>query len=176
MLCRIPDFGKIDTTSCEVNLIFRNTKFSRKNPSKHRGKEVAAIGFFPEDCEQLLNAMNISSASSASAQAIAAMERSRVSSTAAEARRSAEQATAAQVQTKRAVQQAAAAPREENRISPDIRQITAREVRRESGENRSENVRRIGEQMAAKFREVARRSEGVRANGNSERESFSAVA
>jgi len=120
--------------------------------------------------------MNISSASSASAQAIAAMERSRASSTAAEARRSAEQATAAQVQTKRAVQQAAAAPREENRISPDIRQITAREVRRESGENRSENVRRIGEQMAAKFREVARRSEGVRASGNSERESFSAVA
>jgi hypothetical protein len=49
-------------------------------------------------------------------------------------------------------------------------------VRRESGENRSENVRRIGEQMAAKFREVARRSEGVRASGNSERESFSAVA
>ena len=120
--------------------------------------------------------MNISSASSASAQAIAAMERSRASSTAAEARRSAEQATGAQVQTKRAVQQAAAAPREESRISPDIRQITKQEVRRESEENRSENVRRIGEQMAAKFREVARRSEGVRATGNRERESFSAVA
>jgi hypothetical protein len=65
------------------------------------------------------------------------------------------------VQTKRAVQQAAAAPREESRISPDIRQITKSEVRRGSEENRSENVRRIGEQMAAKFREVARRSEGV---------------
>jgi hypothetical protein len=111
------------------------------------------------------------------------MERSRTSSTAAEARRSAEQArrsaeqaTAEQVQTKRAIQQTAAAPREQNRISPDIRQITAREVRRESEENRSENIRRIGEQMAAKFREVARRSEGVRATGNGERESFSAVA
>ena len=121
-------------------------------------------------------AMTISSASSASAQAMAAMERSRASSTAAEVRRSSEQATAAQVQTKRAVQQAAAAPREENRISPDIRQITKREIRRESEENRSENIRRIGEQMAAKFREVARRSEGVRATGNRERESFSAVA
>ena len=120
--------------------------------------------------------MNISSASSASALALAAMERSRASSTAAETRRSAEQATAAQVQTKRAIQQAAAAPRGENKISQDIRQITAREVRRESEENRSENVRRIGEQMAAKFREVARRSESVRAAGNGERESFSAVA
>jgi hypothetical protein len=121
-------------------------------------------------------AMTISNASSAAAQAMAAMERSRASSTAAEARRSSQQAAAAQVQTKRAVQQAAAAPREESRISPDIRQITKSEVRRESEENRSENVRRIGEQMAAKFREVARRSEGVRATGNRERESFSAIA
>jgi hypothetical protein len=120
--------------------------------------------------------MTISSTSSASAQAYAAMARSRASSGATEIRRSAEQAAAEQVQTKRAVQQAAAAPREENRISPDIRQITAREVRREVEENRSENLRRIGEQMAAKFREVARRSENVRATGNSERESFSAVA
>lgn len=124
--------------------------------------------------------MTISSASSAYAsayaRAIAARERSSASSTASEDRHSAEQPTAAQVQTKRAVQQATAAPREENRISPDIRQITAREVRRDSEQNRSENIRRIGEQMAAKFREVARRSEGIRANGNSERESFSAVA
>ena len=176
MLCRIPDRWKINTTSCEVNFIFGNSKFPRKTSTKQHGKEVAAIGFFLKDFEQPLNNMNISSASSTSAQAIAAMERSRANSTTAEARRSAEQATAAQVQTKRAIQQAAAAPREENRISPDIRQITTREVRRESEENRSENVRRIGEQMAAKFREVARRSEGVRANGNSERESFSAVA
>ena len=120
--------------------------------------------------------MTISNASSASAQVYAALARSRASSSAAEIRRSSEQAAAEQVQTKRAIQQAAAAPREENRISPDIRQITKREVRRESDENRSENIRRIGEQMAAKFREVARRSEGVRATGNSERESFSAVA
>jgi hypothetical protein len=120
--------------------------------------------------------MTISSASSAAAQAMAAMERSRANSMAAEAKRFSEQAAAAQVQTKRALQQTAAAPREESRISPDIRQITKREVRRESEENRSENVRRMGEQMAAKFREVARRSEGVRATGNSERESFSAVA
>ncbi len=124
--------------------------------------------------------MTISSASSAyasaSARAIAARERSSASSTASEDRRSAEQPAATQVQTKRAVQQATAAPREENRISPDIRQITAREVRRDSEQNRSENIRRIGEQMAAKFREVARRSEGIRANGNSERENFSAVA
>jgi hypothetical protein len=120
--------------------------------------------------------MTISNASSAAAQTMVAMERSRASSAAAEARSSAGQAAVAQVQTKRAVQQVAAAPREESRISPDIRQITKREVRRESQENRSENIRRIGEQMAAKFREVARRSEGVRASGNSERESFSAVA
>ena len=104
------------------------------------------------------------------------MERSRANNTAAEVRRTSEQAAAAQVQTKRAVQQADPAPREENRISSDIRQMTKREVRRESEENRSENIRRLGEQMAAKFREVARRSEGIRATGNRERESFSAVA
>ena len=120
--------------------------------------------------------MNISSASSASALSLAAMERSRANTLAAAARSSAEQASAAQVQTKRAVQQAAPAPRQETRISQDIRQVTVREVRRESDENRTENLRRIGEQMAAKFREVARRSESVRATGNGERESFSAVA
>lgn len=120
--------------------------------------------------------MTISSASSSSAVALAAMERSRASSQAAETKRSAEQSAAKQVQTKRAIQQAATVPREENRISPDIRQITSREVRQELEENRSENVRRLGEQMAAKFREVARRSENIRASGNRERESFSAVA
>ncbi len=79
-------------------------------------------------------------------------------------------------QTQRVIKQAAAAPTGENRISQDIRQMAARETRREVEANRSENIRRIGEQMAVKFREMARRSETARLTGNSEREGFSAVA
>jgi hypothetical protein len=116
--------------------------------------------------------MNISSVSQAAAfhdgAAQKAVQQSRQARQEA-AQRSVEVAQASKVQTQRAVRQASAAPSGENRISRDIRQVA-------DAENRSEGLRRISEQMALKFREMARRSESARLVGNSEREGFSAVA
>lgn len=123
--------------------------------------------------------MNISSASKAAAFQDAAAQKSlkqtRQSKQEA-SQQTTETAQAVKVRNRRAVQQAAAAPEGGNRISQDIRQITAKENRRAVEANRSDNLRRIADQMAVKFREMARRSEPARSVGNSEREGFAAVA
>lgn len=123
--------------------------------------------------------MNISSVSKAAAFHEAASQKSVQQSRQVRqevAQQAAEAAQAVQVRNRRAVQQAAAAPEGGNRISQDIRQITASENRRAVEANRSDNLRRIAEQMEVKFREMARRSEAARSVGNSEREGFAAVA
>ncbi len=123
--------------------------------------------------------MNISSVSKAAAFHEAANQRSIDQSRQARqeaAQQAAESAQAVKVRNRQAVQQAAAAPSGENRISRDIRQVAARENRREMQVDRDNSLRRVAEQMAVKFREMARRSESARGAGNSERENFSAVA
>ncbi len=123
--------------------------------------------------------MNVSSVSSAAAFQEAARQRSVEQSRQARqeaAQQSSEAAQAVKVRNRQAVRQAAAAPAGENRISRDIRQIAARETRREVEANRENTLRRTAEQMEVKFREMARRSESARRIGNSEREGFSAVA
>jgi hypothetical protein len=123
--------------------------------------------------------MNVSSASSAAAFQEAARQRSVDQSRQVRqeaAQQAVESAQAVKVRNRQAVQQAAAAPSGENRISQDIRQMAKRESRREVEANRENNLHRTAEQMAVKFREMARRSESARRVGNSEREGFAAVA
>jgi hypothetical protein len=122
--------------------------------------------------------MNVSSASSAAAFQEAARQRSVDQSRQVRqeaAQQAVESAQAVKVRNRQAVQQAAA-PLGENRISQDIRQMAKRESRREVEANRENNLHRTAEQMAVKFREMARRSESARRVGNSEREGFAAVA
>ena len=123
--------------------------------------------------------MNISSVSKAAAFHDAAAQKS-VQQTRQARQEASQQATEAaqgvKVRNQQTVRQAAAAPSGENRISQDIRQVTAQENRRAAEANRSDNLRRIADQMAVKFREMSRRSESARSIGNSEREVFSAVA
>lgn len=123
--------------------------------------------------------MNVSSASSAAHFQESARQRSvdksrQVSQEA--ARQAAESAQAVKIRNRQAVQQAASAPSGENRISQDIRQMSDRESGREVEANRQNRLRQTAEQMAVKFREMARRSESSRRAGNSEREGFSAIA
>jgi hypothetical protein len=123
--------------------------------------------------------MNVSSASSAAAFQEAARQRSVDQSRQVRqeaAQQAVESAQAVKVRNRQAVQQAAAAPSGENRISQDIRQMAKRDSRREVEANRENNLHRTAEQMAVKFREMARRSESARRVGNSEREGFAAVA
>ena len=123
--------------------------------------------------------MNISSSSSAAAFQEAARQRSVEQSRQVRqeaAQQTSEAAQAVKVRNRQAVQQAAAAPSGGNKISQDIRQMADRESRREVEANRENRLRQTAEQMAVKFREMARRSESARRVGNSEREGFSAIA
>ncbi|MFM8364986.1 MAG: hypothetical protein ACKOAS_07530 [Verrucomicrobiota bacterium] len=123
--------------------------------------------------------MNISSSSSAAAFQEAARQRSVEQSRQVRqeaAQQTSEAAQAVKVRNRQAVQQAAAAPSGGNKISQDIRQMADRESRREVEANRENRLRQTAEQMAVKFREMARRSESARRVGNSEREGFSATA
>lgn len=123
--------------------------------------------------------MNVPSASSAAAFHEAARQRSVDQSRQVRqdaVRQSAEAAQAVKIRNRQAIQQAAAAPSGETRISQDIRQMADRESLREVEAGRQNRLRQTAEQMAVKFREMARRTESARRTGNSEREGFAAVA
>ncbi len=60
--------------------------------------------------------------------------------------------------------------------SRDLRQLVARSEAGGPNDTRAENRRRSEEQQAAYAREMARRSEYIRREGNTVRESFQAVA
>jgi len=70
-------------------------------------------------------------------------------------------------------------PRAESSVmqtSRDLRQLVGRSMRNETDGIRAENRRRSEEQQAAYAREMARRSEYIRREGNTVRESFQAIA
>lgn len=70
-------------------------------------------------------------------------------------------------------------PRAESSVmqtSRDLRQLVGRSMRNETDGIRAENRRRSEEQQVAYAREMARRSEYIRREGNTVRESFQAIA
>jgi rubrerythrin len=94
-------------------------------------------------------------------------------------RRAREQQSAARstkVQSAVAVRQSPRAESSVMQTSRDVRQLLARSMREESYEVRAEGRRRFEEQQAAYSRELARRSEYIRQDGNSIRENFRAIA
>jgi hypothetical protein len=94
-------------------------------------------------------------------------------------RRAQEQQSAAKstkAQSAVAVRQSPRAESSAMQTSRDVRQLVARSMREESHEVRAEGRRRFEEQQAAYSRELARRSEYIRQDGNSIRENFRAIA
>jgi hypothetical protein len=94
-------------------------------------------------------------------------------------RRAQEQQSAAKstkAQSAVAVRQSPRAESSTMQTSRDVRQLVARSMREESDGVRAEGRRRFEEQQAAYSRELARRSEYIRQDGNSIRENFRAIA
>ena len=85
-------------------------------------------------------------------------------------------ARAVKAQSAQAVRQSPRAESSVMQTSRDVRQLVARSMRDESNEVRVENRRRTEEQQAAYAREMARRSEYIRKEGNTIRENFRAIA
>ena len=85
-------------------------------------------------------------------------------------------ARAVKAQSAQAVRQSPRAESSVMQTSRDVRQLVARSMRDESNDVRVENRRRTEEQQAAYAREMARRSEYIRKEGNTIRENFRAIA
>lgn len=86
------------------------------------------------------------------------------------------QSRAVKTESAAAVRQSPRAESSVMQASRDLRQLVARSMRGETDGIRAENRRRSEEQQAAYAREMARRSEYIRREGNTVRESFQAVA
>ncbi len=116
------------------------------------------------------NFQSISNRASQSAQAVrdAAIDRA--------AQESQARAKAAKAQSAAAVGQPQGVEASPAQASRDLRQLVARSAPDETSGIRAENRRRSEEQQAAYAREMARRSEYIRREGNTVRESFQAVA
>lgn len=85
-------------------------------------------------------------------------------------------AKAVAAQSAKAVRQSPRAEGSTLQASRDVRQLVSRSIREESSDLRAENRRRADEQQAAYTREMARRSEYIRKEGNTIRENFRAIA
>jgi hypothetical protein len=86
------------------------------------------------------------------------------------------QSRAVKAESVAAVRQSPRAEGSVMQTSRDLRQLVGRSMRNETDGIRAENRRRSEEQQVAYAREMARRSEYIRREGNTVRESFQAIA